>query len=118
MQNRFGLKDFVLLVVMLAVGVSVWLAMVQRDRNWDEVLAMKAKLSDLERQLSRVETGLEALSSAAPAPASSGAPRPTGSAVPAAGTTPPRPTPAGDPDASWARPGADRKSTHLNSSHL
>jgi peptide/nickel transport system substrate-binding protein len=77
MQNKFGLKDFVLLVVMLAIGVSVWLGMVQRDRNWDEVLAIKAKLGDLERQLSRMETSLDSGIALAPPPASPGSPAPS-----------------------------------------
>jgi peptide/nickel transport system substrate-binding protein len=99
MQNKFGLKDFVLLVVMLAVGITVWLGMVQRDRNWDEVLAMKAKLGDLERQLSRMETSLESgITVNAPA-------APSGSVPSGAHAAAPGGTPAGR-DESWARPGA------------
>jgi peptide/nickel transport system substrate-binding protein len=96
MQNKFGLKDFVLLVVMLAVGVTVWLGMVQRDRNWNEVLAMKSKLGDLERQLSRMETSLESGIAVAP-------PRASGTQAAAlSGATPTNPA---GPDESWARPG-------------
>ena len=32
MQNRFGIKDFVFLVVLLATLGSVWLSMVQKTR--------------------------------------------------------------------------------------
>jgi peptide/nickel transport system substrate-binding protein len=87
MQNKFGLKDFVLLVVMLAVGVSVWLGMVQRDLNRDELLALRSKLGDVERQLSRVESTLQSGVPAAAAPAAA-----------QAQASPSR-------DESWARPG-------------
>lgn len=106
MQNKFGLKDFVLLVVMLGVGISVWLGMVQRDRNWDEVLAMRAKLGDLERQLSRVETKLESGAPMASAPAVSPttpAEAPKGPASASAPAHPP--APSSGRDESWARPG-------------
>jgi peptide/nickel transport system substrate-binding protein len=86
MQNRFGLKDLVTLVLLLAIGVTVWLSMKQRDREWDQVQAVKAKLGDLERQLSRIEAGIEnGVVMAGPAP--------TGAA--------PEAEPA---DVSWARP--------------
>lgn len=67
MQNRFGLKDFVTLVLLLIIGVSVWLSMKQRDREWNEVQAVQTKLGDLERQLSRIEAGLEGGIAVAPA---------------------------------------------------
>ena len=60
MQNKFGLKDFVLLILVLAVGVSVWLAMFQRDREWEQVQEVKAKLTDVERMLGRTQQAVEA----------------------------------------------------------
>ncbi|MGE3108191.1 MAG: ABC transporter substrate-binding protein [Phycisphaerales bacterium] len=55
MQNRFGLKDFVLLVLILGVGVSVWLAMFQRGREWDRLQDLNSKISAQEAALGRLE---------------------------------------------------------------
>jgi len=55
MQNRFGIKDFVLMVLVLAVGLSVWLGMVKSNREWDKLGQLNTKVGDLERQLSRID---------------------------------------------------------------
>lgn len=98
MQNRFGLKDFVNLVLLLAVGVSVWLGMSQRDRDRELVQEVRSKLTDVERQLSQVRTRLETGVVAA-APSAGGPARGGAAAGGAAGG------PAGTRDESWARPG-------------
>lgn len=89
MQNRFGLKDFVLVVLILIVGVFVFLGMMQRDREWDEVQSVKKNIDALQKHLARIESKLDAgiavVATAAPA---SGQP-----AAPA------------QRDESWARPG-------------
>jgi ABC-type transport system substrate-binding protein len=59
MQNRFGLKDFVIILGLVVLVVSVWLSMAQDDRRWNETQRVEDKLADLERQLSRIEAGLE-----------------------------------------------------------
>lgn len=59
MQSRFGLKDFVLLVLMLVIGLSVWLAMFQRDREWEQIQEVRAKLIDMERLLGRTQQLVE-----------------------------------------------------------
>lgn len=59
MQNRFGIKDFVLMVMVLVVGVLVFLSMMQRDREWEQVQDVKAKVGGLEKQLARIEGTLE-----------------------------------------------------------
>lgn len=82
MQNRFGLKDFVLLVVMLAVGVSVWIGMVQDDRVFKQIAGVRNKIDNLEQRLSNLQTTIES----------------GGIAV---GTAPA----AAQRDESWARPG-------------
>ena len=56
MQNRFGLKDFISLVMLLIVGVCVWLAMFQKDMHWEKMLTIDAKLKSLEQQMSRIES--------------------------------------------------------------
>ncbi len=89
MQSRFALKDFVLLVLLLAVGVSVWLSMVQDDRRWRQGQAVEAKVSALEQQLARVEAGVQRLAS--------------GALVPAAPIAPAASAGARSPDDAWAR---------------
>ena len=91
MQNRFGLKDFLFLVVLLATLGSVWLSMVQKTRMEVAQSDMAAKLDAIEQQVAqlgtKVERGLEGMVPAGPQ----------------AGASAPR---AANPSAdSWARPG-------------
>jgi hypothetical protein len=62
MQNRFGIKDFLFLVVLLATLGSVWLSMVQKTRMELAQADMKAKLDGIEQQLAqlgrKVESGV------------------------------------------------------------
>ena len=51
MQNRFGIKDFVLLVMIGAVLVSVWLSMSAGDRRLEVLQGLERRLSDVETQL-------------------------------------------------------------------
>ena len=59
MQSKFGLKDFVLIVLVAIVGISVWLGMVQEDRKWRDVRRLDNKVSTIETQLSAIERRLE-----------------------------------------------------------
>ncbi|MEN9641227.1 MAG: hypothetical protein RIR77_416 [Planctomycetota bacterium] len=59
MQNRFGIKDFVFLVVLLATLGSVWLSMVQKTRIELVQQGMSAKLADIEQQVAQVSRKLE-----------------------------------------------------------
>lgn len=59
MQNRFGIKDFVFLVVLLATLGSVWLSMVQKTRMELAQQGMSAKLADIEQQVAQVNRKLE-----------------------------------------------------------
>jgi peptide/nickel transport system substrate-binding protein len=59
MQNKFGLKDFVTLVILLAIGLSVWISMYQRDREWARLASIDSKMRELEQHLSRMEHTLE-----------------------------------------------------------
>ncbi len=59
MQNRFGIKDFVFLVVLLVTLGSVWLSMVQKTRMELAQQSMSAKLADIEQQVAQVNRKLE-----------------------------------------------------------
>jgi peptide/nickel transport system substrate-binding protein len=88
MQNRFGLKDFVILVAVGVVGVLVLLSMKQKDRDRDVNQQMVAKISDLERALLQLDAKLE-------------------SGLVVAGSAPAGTTAAPARDESWARPGVE-----------
>ncbi len=120
MQNRFGLKDFFLLVLVAAVGLSVWLGMVKSNREWDNLREIKSSVTELQgrmaeqnRQFDRLgELGrgvgeiqqrlanVESTLSAGVAVRPGGAGQSGGAS--AAATTPGR---AGARDESWAVPG-------------
>ena len=51
MQNRFGVKDFFLFLMMVAVLVSVWLAITQTDRQWKEIQVIKESVEDIQNHL-------------------------------------------------------------------
>ena len=89
MQNRFGIKDFVFLVVLLATLGSVWLSMVQKTRMELAQQGMSAKLADIEQQVAQVSRKLES---------GAGVVRGATAASAAAST-------AVTTDQTWARPG-------------
>ncbi len=96
MQNRFGLKDFVIILGLLVLVVSAWLTMYQDDRRWKETQEVQAKLTDLERQLSRIEAGMGGGAFVA-APANAGPANASGGGATGATT--------GPATAAWAREG-------------
>ncbi|MCC6579519.1 MAG: peptide-binding protein [Phycisphaeraceae bacterium] len=51
MDQRFGFKDFVLLMLIVALLVSVWLAMKQYDRQWDQLQQIQATQKDQATEL-------------------------------------------------------------------
>jgi len=51
MGNRFGLKDLLILVLLVALLISVWLAMQQFDRQWAAVQSIQTQLKDQAEQL-------------------------------------------------------------------
>ena len=71
MENRFGLKDFVLLASLGLVIVLVILSMVQFDRQWDQVQAIRQKLEqqaiDLQAMQQQISRGVVQQSSTQPA---------------------------------------------------
>jgi peptide/nickel transport system substrate-binding protein len=54
MRNGFGFKDLVMLVLLLAVALSVWLSMVQRDRQWELLQKVDARIADLEKRIQQI----------------------------------------------------------------
>ncbi len=60
MQNRFGLKDFILLFVMILTLASIWMAMAQDDRRWKQNSEILSKLASLEQQGARLDQQLRA----------------------------------------------------------
>jgi len=59
MQNRFGLKDFVLMVMVLAVGLSVWLMMFQRDQQVTRINSIDNRLTTIDQTLGRLQTAVD-----------------------------------------------------------
>lgn len=55
MQNSFGLKDLIVITLILGVVVSIWIAIFQDDRRWDQTQEANDRLESLERQLVRLE---------------------------------------------------------------
>ncbi len=59
MQNKFGLKDFVLLLLVSLIGVFLILSMVQDDRRWKQNQSLESKIGSVEQQLARLETKID-----------------------------------------------------------
>ncbi|MGF1632953.1 MAG: peptide-binding protein [Phycisphaerae bacterium] len=59
MENRFGLKDFILVGLVLAVLVVLVLSMLQFDRQWDVVKNLESQNRRMEGDLSRMNQKLE-----------------------------------------------------------
>ena len=55
MQNNFGLKDLIVIVLILGLFVSVWIVIFQDDRRWDETQKANTRLENLEQQLARLD---------------------------------------------------------------
>ena len=70
MEKSFGVKDFVLFVLLSAVIILIILAMLQFDRQWDEVQAVKQKLeqqaSDLRSISDKISRGIAVQTTTAP----------------------------------------------------
>ena len=55
MDSRFGIKDFFLFLLLVALIVIVVLAMVQYDRQWDKIQTIENKLNDQSRDLRAIQ---------------------------------------------------------------
>jgi peptide/nickel transport system substrate-binding protein len=58
MENRFGVKDFILFVLVGALLVVVVLAMFQYDRQWDELRAIRSRLDGQAQDLRNIQENL------------------------------------------------------------
>ena len=59
MQNRFGVKDFVIILLVCFTGLLVFLSMRQADRQWERFSALSTKIDSIERQAARVQETLD-----------------------------------------------------------
>ncbi|MFK7760190.1 MAG: ABC transporter substrate-binding protein [Phycisphaerales bacterium] len=59
MQNKFALKDFILLVLVSLALVGVFLSMRQDDRRWKQNEAISDKIGDIEQLVTRLESKLD-----------------------------------------------------------
>jgi peptide/nickel transport system substrate-binding protein len=59
MENRFGIKDFVLLLLVCVLIAMVWLAMVQYDRQWDLMRQTNNLLVEQTTDISHIRRLLE-----------------------------------------------------------
>ena len=57
MQNRFGLKDLFIIVLIAFVGLLVLLNMVKSNREWDSLREIRQKIGALETQLATLDRG-------------------------------------------------------------
>lgn len=60
MENRFGFKDFILIVLLLGLIVSVWLAIKQYDRQWDQLAQIRSSLDEQRRDILDIQRQLAA----------------------------------------------------------
>jgi peptide/nickel transport system substrate-binding protein len=58
MQSRFGLKDALLLLLILAVGAAVILSMIQEERRWTEIRALRESVDAQTKLLADIERAL------------------------------------------------------------
>ncbi len=63
MENRFGVRDAVVCLLLLALLVSVWLAMVQYDRQWNDVKALRNEVRSLATTQNQMRSALDELRS-------------------------------------------------------
>lgn len=58
MNNRFGLKDLVLMVLLVLVLVVLFLGMKQVDRQWDKLQAINHNLEDQGREIAQLRRAI------------------------------------------------------------
>lgn len=59
MENRFGVKDFVLFLLLGGIIVLIWFAMLQYDRQWDVMNEMRISLKEQSSTLREIRTLLQ-----------------------------------------------------------
>jgi hypothetical protein len=86
MYGKFGIKDLVLLALIIAVGALTIGNMIQKDRVWDELQTVRTLVAEQKQMMSQLRERIESGGIASPAPTRAG-------------------QSAGARDESWARPG-------------
>ncbi len=92
MQNRFGIKDFIVIALLVAIIATLWLSMIQRDRQWPVLQSLLEQGRNIESRMASIEARVQnasAMSAASPQQS-------TTTAIPQTVR-----------DASWARPGIE-----------
>ncbi|MEM6458497.1 MAG: ABC transporter substrate-binding protein [Planctomycetota bacterium] len=90
MENRFGLKDFLLVVLLLAILASIWLAMKQFDRQHETLRTVAQEIKQQASAQARLERMVGSLEGRlADGVVLSGGAGTTGSGLSAEGFTPP-----------------------------
>jgi peptide/nickel transport system substrate-binding protein len=100
MPNRFGVRHALLALLLLGLGVSVWLNMLQLDRVWARMGEIKAAQARLEESIVRLERASTNPVPAAPTPHAAASANPT---------APPEIVAMAFPD--WGRPGVPARGT-------
>ena len=59
MQNRFGVKDFFLFVLVALLGLMVLLSMVQEDRRFTEIRQLNAKFDEQQQTLVQIRQAID-----------------------------------------------------------
>lgn len=59
MNNRFGIKDLILIVLILVVLMSLWVSLWREDHRFKRTLEQGDRLTSLERQQGRIQTTLD-----------------------------------------------------------
>jgi peptide/nickel transport system substrate-binding protein len=59
MQNKFGLKDFVLMMLIVIVGVFLLMDINQGDRRWKKSQELLAKVGTVEQQIAKMDRNLQ-----------------------------------------------------------
>jgi peptide/nickel transport system substrate-binding protein len=67
MDNRFGFRDFVLAALLVAIGVLIYLSMVQDDRMHEDIKALRQSLETQTENLVELERTLRSRAARAPA---------------------------------------------------
>ena len=58
MENRFGLKDLVVVILLVVLILSVWLAMKQWDRQGEQLQTISNRLDDQGRSIIDIQKTL------------------------------------------------------------
>lgn len=79
MENRFGLKDLLTVALLLAVLISIWFGLIERDRRWEAIQSIETKLVEQAEAIQaideRIASGVAVAGQAAAGAGASGSDR-------------------------------------------